>query len=178
MITLTRGQKIDLANHSTTLQLHCEMEGAGALNFSCFALNSASQLADEHDFVFYNQPHSPDGALRLFAQGTRQSFTIELNKLPAAVHKLVFVASLDEDCATKELATCHFRVVGAQQEIARLDFGVQNFNSDKAILVAEDLSPRRLASGRARARFQWRTASRFATIRWAKHERAAEGFLV
>lgn len=136
MITLTRGQKIDLAGHSS-LRVHCKMDGEATLNFSCFALNVSSRLDDERNFVFYNQPISPDKAIRLTAQNAQHDFAIELSKLPAAVHKLVFVASLDEDCATQALATCHFRVEDANDEIARLDFGVQNFNGDKAILVAE-----------------------------------------
>ena len=136
MTTLTRGQKIDLAGHSM-LRVYCEMEGEIALNFSCFALNASSKLDDERNFVFYNQPSSPNGAIGLSSQGARHSFALALDKLPAAVHKLVFVASLDEDCATQALATCHFRVTDQNDEIARLDFGVQNFNGDKAILVAE-----------------------------------------
>lgn len=63
------------------------------LNFTCFALDARERVLADDWFVFYNQPTSPSGAIRLDPQ--RAEFLIDLEALPGAVRKCIFIATLD-----------------------------------------------------------------------------------
>ena len=65
----------------------------GELDFTCFALDAHERVLADDWFVFYNQPASPGGAIRLDPQ--RAEFLIDLEALPGAVRKCIFIATLD-----------------------------------------------------------------------------------
>lgn len=138
MLNLTSGQRITLDASATSLRLQCTVvTPATPLNFSCFALDKDAKLADERHLVFYNQLALPGNAVRLAQRGGVPTFNVELEKLPASIHKLVFVASVDPATALMPLATCQFKLSSSKADLARLDFAVQNFSAEKAVLVAE-----------------------------------------
>jgi stress response protein SCP2 len=64
----------------------------GELDFACFALDAQERVLADDWFVFYNQTASPGGAIRLDLQ--RAEFLINLEALPGAVRKCIFVATL------------------------------------------------------------------------------------
>ena len=66
----------------------------GELDLACFALNTREHVPGDDWFVFYNQPASPHGAIRL--DPNRAAFLINLDALPAAVSKCVFTATLSQ----------------------------------------------------------------------------------
>jgi len=66
----------------------------GELDLACFALNTREHVPGDDWFVFYNQPASPHGAIRL--DPSRAAFLINLDALPAVVSKCVFTATLSQ----------------------------------------------------------------------------------
>ncbi len=66
----------------------------GELDLACFALNAREHVPGDDWFVFYNQPASPHGAIRL--DPNRAAFLINLDALPVVVSKCVFTATLSQ----------------------------------------------------------------------------------
>ena len=78
-------------------------ESSIEIDISCFALDSAGKLVSDDYMVFYNQPESPCGGLKLShyesvmttSKGTLAEFEVSLSKLPASIESLFFVLSSD-----------------------------------------------------------------------------------
>ena len=64
----------------------------GELDLACFALNADDRVPGDDWFVFYNQPASPNGSIRL--DPNRAAFLINLDTLPVTVRKCMFTATL------------------------------------------------------------------------------------
>lgn len=74
--------------------LRAHLPGVETADLSVFGLNEARQLSDDRYFIFYNQTASPERAIALVAAD--QSFHIDLARLPLGIHRLIFVATTDE----------------------------------------------------------------------------------
>src|SRR3954452_25540328 len=71
--------------------------GAPDIDASALLLTDAGTVRDDSDFVFYNQPGHPSGAVRhLGKRGTRDVLEVQLGRLEAAVDRVVFAASTDD----------------------------------------------------------------------------------
>ncbi|MGM9322581.1 VWA domain-containing protein [Deinococcus aquaticus] len=96
MTALQAGQRVPLADlnldpAALDVHVHCTLPGT---DVTAFGLQDG-RLADDRYMVFYNQPASPEGALRLTGQGERTGFTLNLNALPASVTEVVLAATHD-----------------------------------------------------------------------------------
>ena len=93
MKELIKGANAPLA---ATGKIRVRLSWRGApdgLDFTCFALDASEHVLADDWFVFYNQPASPGGAIRLDLQ--RAEFLIHLEALPGAVRKCIFIATPD-----------------------------------------------------------------------------------
>lgn len=93
---LQAGQRVPLADlnldpAALDVQVHCTLPGT---DVTAFGLQDG-RLADDRYMVFYNQPASPGGEVRLTGQGERTGFTLNLNALPASVTEVVLAATHD-----------------------------------------------------------------------------------
>src|SRR3954451_11411475 len=71
--------------------------GAPDIDASALLLTAAGTVRDDSDFVFYNQPGHPSGAVRhLGKRGTRDVLEVQLGRLEGAVDRVVFAASTDD----------------------------------------------------------------------------------
>ena len=61
-------------------------------DISCFGLDGQQKLSDDRYFIFFNQPESPEGAIRIAPStvGDTQAFFIDLAKVPPAIDRLVY----------------------------------------------------------------------------------------
>jgi tellurite resistance protein TerA len=137
MLQLTRGQKTRLADVTPALQLRAALSATAPglqFDFSCFGVAGADKLSDDRYFVFYNQKSSPEGAISLGAAG---QFSIDLAKIPAAIKKLVFVATIDGAGEMRSLQSGSFSLHSSAGEEARFGFRGADFGSEKAIIAAE-----------------------------------------
>ncbi|GGR34997.1 VWA domain-containing protein [Deinococcus ruber] len=96
MPDLISGQKLKLSDVTPQHQLtvHVEVRHPDA-DLSVFGLDADRQLKDDRYFVFFNQPQSPAGELRLSGDGQSRSFAVNLDALPASIERLMFVATSD-----------------------------------------------------------------------------------
>jgi stress response protein SCP2 len=70
--------------------------GVPDIDGSALLLRGNGKVADDADFVFYNQPRHPSGAVRHTGKsGTRDSVEVDLAALPTDVERVVLAASAD-----------------------------------------------------------------------------------
>lgn len=106
-MNLTIGQRLPLSqlNLDITAPIIITFSGQSqiGIDISCFALDSNGKLIHDDYMVFYNQPVSPCGNIKLItyqmppSQGNRAQaeFEIQLSKLPSQIDSLYFVLSAD-----------------------------------------------------------------------------------
>ena len=98
MITLQKGQKMKLNDLTTdgrlTVTVNTHMKN-GEADVTCFGVDGAGKLSDDRYFVFYNQLQSPEGAIKMQTAAETTTFTIDLNRLPAGIQKLVLTMAVD-----------------------------------------------------------------------------------
>lgn len=98
MPDLTRGANAPLTGPA--LQLAVAGARQGAVDLMVFQLADTGKVRSDADFIFFNQPASPEGAVRLTAA---DQLSIDLTALPAAVDRLAVAVALD-DSVTGSLA--------------------------------------------------------------------------
>ncbi|SHF52960.1 Stress response protein SCP2 [Jatrophihabitans endophyticus] len=69
--------------------------GIPDVDASALLLQSSGVVATDADFVFYNQPEHPSGAVRVVARATATEYPIDVNpaRLPATTDRVVVAAS-------------------------------------------------------------------------------------
>jgi stress response protein SCP2 len=134
MNIFTRGQKSKLVDigcgNIFDLDISACLPGSD-VDIACFGLDANDKLSDDRYMVFYNQLSSPAGAVTL-AIGQTSVFSIDLNKLPATINKLVFTAAVDAPKTMKSLTFGEVRIGNIS-----FPFKGSDFDKEKAIIVAE-----------------------------------------
>ena len=104
---LTVGQRAPLSNlaidDATPITLKFTRQSPIEMDISCFALDAAGKLINDDYMVFYNQPTSPCGKIKLTHyesqptanKGIQAEFEVNLSKLAANIDSLFFVLSVD-----------------------------------------------------------------------------------
>lgn len=104
---LARGQRVPLAEliATTTLRVEVDLRGV-AVDVSCFGLDASNRLSDDRYLVFFNQPATPCGGVRLASPaGSATGFDLALDRLPGTIERLVFVAAIDGPGTMGELTS-------------------------------------------------------------------------
>ncbi|ARQ68714.1 TerD family protein [Streptomyces marincola] len=137
-----RGQKARLSDLTlgTDLYVGVQITGPGmTFDISCFGLDAHERLSDDRYFIFYNQPASPEESLRqLGAQaGDTDSFRVTLDRVPAAVDRLAFTATIDGEGTMAQIASGYLRIVAGGEEVARYSFDRSQFTSERAVMLGD-----------------------------------------
>ena len=102
---LTVGQRAPLGNlaidDSAPITLKFTRQSPIEMDISCFALDAAGKLINDDYMVFYNQPTSPCGQIKLTHyesqptanKGIQAEFEVDLSKFSTNVDSLFFVLS-------------------------------------------------------------------------------------
>jgi stress response protein SCP2 len=93
---LQQGQRTPLSDFTSALQfeLHCQLPMPGEPpDLSLFGLDEQRRLQDDRYFVFYNQPHSPEGAFRV--DQSHAQVSVDLSLIPLGIHRLLLAATHD-----------------------------------------------------------------------------------
>lgn len=153
MERFVRGQKTKLSALTSAQQLHVGLRAQSmsqGYDVSCFGLDAQGRLSDEHYFVFFNQPSSPNAEIAM--QGSRGSdnevVAVDLARLPDKIAELVFVVTVDGEGTLSQLDEGHLRLIDASGELARFAFDGRDFSSERAVMV-----------GRLYNRGEWRFAA-------------------
>ena len=134
MTALQAGQRVPLADlnldpAALDVQVHCTLPGT---DVTAFGLQDG-RLADDRYMVFYNQPASPGGEVRLTGQGERTAFTLNLNALPASVTEVVLAATHDTQ-PVAQAGTLTVTVGGAGGSGANFDVK-PHLRAEKAVML-------------------------------------------
>jgi tellurite resistance protein TerA len=136
---MSKGQRLPLAKlvPGDALQLGLAATGL-ALDFACFGLDASGRLSDERYMTFFNQPKSPCGGVEICAvPGDTIGFAFQLNRLPAAIDRIVIAASIDGAGVMAKLASGYLRVMNGTAEAARFAFSGSDFAEEKAVMLGE-----------------------------------------
>lgn len=103
---IVKGQNFELPAGMHRIQVVIgwnDTSGERAIDASALLLGADRKVAYDADFVFYNQPDSPDGSVRLLGRtvteiGVEERISIDLEAVPAQVATIAISASLDMGC--------------------------------------------------------------------------------
>lgn len=128
---LSRGATTPLAGDDLSIAV----SGAqtGTVDLMAFQLTDAGRVRGDHDLVFFNQPASVEGALRLVA-GDR--LTLSLAGVPQDVATIAVAVALDE-ATTGSLAAIQGLGVSVQAGSETLECPVEGLTTERAVVLLE-----------------------------------------
>jgi len=137
---LITGEKVKLADYVTSenFEIHVKIDSSMTIDICCFGLDVHRKLSDDKYMVFYNQPQSPEKAIRLTANEQKKTiFLTAPHKLPSKIKNLVFTAAIDGIGTMSAINTGYLAFFANSKEIIRFDFSGQNFKNERAIIIGE-----------------------------------------
>ncbi|MCU4746809.1 MULTISPECIES: TerD family protein [unclassified Streptomyces] len=137
-----RGQKARLSDLTlgTDLYVGVQISGPGmTFDISCFGLDADERLSDDRYFIFYNQIASPEESLQLLGAqaGDTESFRITLDRVPPAIDRLAFTATIDGDGTMAQAAPGCLRIVAGGEEVVRYAFDGSEFTTERAVMLGD-----------------------------------------
>ena len=137
MPDLSPGQKLKLADLTSERRLTVQVEVQHPdIDLSVFGLDADRQLKDDRYFVFFNQPASPGGEIRMTGEGPARTFQVDLAALPASIERLMFVATSD----SQPLSAMRGGSVGLAAgggELTRMPLSAAGLGAEKALMLLE-----------------------------------------
>ncbi|MCQ4094995.1 VWA domain-containing protein [Erwinia persicina] len=94
---LQSGQNLIINTPQLTLQLHYSAGASfrGELDTSAFLLNTAGTVSGDDDFIFFNQPATPNRSVVLQQTAQGCTLSLDLPKIAAAVSKIAITMVID-----------------------------------------------------------------------------------
>ncbi|WNI17895.1 TerD family protein [Actinacidiphila sp. ITFR-21] len=137
-----RGHKAKISDLTSGTDLYIGVQIAGpglTFDISCFGLDADEKLSDDRYFIFFNQPKSPEESIQLLGaqSGDTESFRVTLDRIPPAVRRLSFTATIDGDGRMAQVAPGYLRIVAGGQEVARYAFTGAEFSTERAVMLAD-----------------------------------------
>ncbi|MCG2574670.1 TerD family protein [Acinetobacter sp. ME22] len=157
-ITLNKGGNLSLSKTDPSLTqvlvgLGWDARATDGVDFdldaSAFLLGANDKVRGEHDFIFYNQPRSPEGSVEHTGDnrtgagdGDDESLKIDLTRLPADVNKIIFTVTIHDAEARRQnfgqVQNAFIRIVNnaSQHEIVRFDLN-EDYSTETAMVFGE-----------------------------------------
>lgn len=140
MKTIDKGQRIKLADIFTGNRFEASLVATGpglTVDFACFGLDAAGKLSDESYMTFFNQPTSPCGGIGFTTTGSGARFAFDLDRVPAAIDRLVLAAALDGAGAMGQLSSGSVTLACGGQDAGKFAFAGADFKDERALMLAE-----------------------------------------
>ena len=138
---LIRGQKLklsDVLNNSLSFSLATTPPSNLNLDIALFGLDSQGKLSDEAYMIFYNQPQSPCGSLKLSQNNGQQvSFDVNLATLNPQIERLVLTLTIDGHQSMAQLPAIAINLQSQQQTVASFPIDGSMFQQEKALMALE-----------------------------------------
>lgn len=140
---LTKGANCALAAETTDIRVVVawnDTEGGVDVDASALLLGDQGRVRSDDDLVFFNQPASADGAVRLLGRttddaGSRELVGIQLHALPEDVSAVAITASLS-DGAFGSLDGLHLRVLDEDGTVV-VHYEITDATTETAFLFGE-----------------------------------------
>lgn len=158
-VSLKKGQKVDLTK--TNPGMTKVLVGLGwdtnkydggndfDLDAAAFLVGEDGKVTSDNDFVFYNNPKDPSGAVNHLGdnltgegEGDDEQIKIELANVPAAIQKIDFTVTIHEAAERGQnfgqVSNAFIRVLneGTNEELIRYDLS-EDYSIETAVVVAE-----------------------------------------
>ena len=97
MQELLSGQNIVLYRKQITINVQYSLQSnfSGDIDSSAFLLSKAEKIQRDEDFVFYNQPSTPEGSVKLSQGQTAVQYQFDLCLVPDSVDKIALTIVID-----------------------------------------------------------------------------------
>ncbi|WP_330173716.1 TerD family protein [Streptomyces sp. NBC_01498] len=137
-----RGHKAKVSDLTPGTDLYVGVQIAGpglTFDISCFGLDANEQLSDDRYFIFFNQPKSPEESIQLLGaqSGDTESFRVTLDRVPAAVRRLSFTATVDGAGQMSQVGPGYIRIVAGGEEVVRYAFDGSEFSTERALMLGD-----------------------------------------
>ncbi|MFC9551849.1 VWA domain-containing protein [Rhodococcus sp. NPDC056960] len=132
MTSLARGENVEIARSRTSIGV----AGArrGEVDLMVFQLGADGRVRSDDDFVFFNNPRSPEGAVHLVAA---DGVDIDLAAVPADIHKLSIAVALDDSVPGSLADRVGLGVVIDQHSGASLGADAAGLSTERAAVLVE-----------------------------------------
>lgn len=136
MTSLSQGQRIAVASFAPSMNITVAIDIAAdfSVDLACFGLDAQGKLSDDRYMIFFNQPSSPCGAVRL---ASPKSFSLDLGQVPANIDKLVLTAAIDGAGTMSQIQPSTIKVLDGTDVRATCAFAGTPFDAEKAVMLAE-----------------------------------------
>jgi tellurite resistance protein TerA len=129
--TLIAGQNAKISDNQLTLKLIVGSAQGANLDASAILLASTGKVSSDDDFIFFNQPNHPSGAL---VQKDGSTFAVDLSKVPNNLERIAFVLTVEPGLSVLS-SGYSFELVGTNN---RFDFsGKGSGRPEKSLIVCE-----------------------------------------
>lgn len=139
-MNLQRGMREKIANHidpGVGFCVEMTVVGPAVYDFSCFGIDQSSRLSDDRYMIFYNQTASPANEITLALDNNSAKFLVDLSKLPPAIDRLVFTASIDGNGTMGEIAAHRFVLMQDNTPRLSMELSGADFRQEKAVISVE-----------------------------------------
>lgn len=138
---LIRGQKLKLSDvlaNQLIFSLATTPPTNLNLDIALFGLDSQGKLSNEAYMIFYNQPRSPCGSLKLSQNNGQQvSFDVNLATLNPQIERLVLTLTIDSHQTMAQLPAMAINLQSQQQTVASFPIDGSMFQQEKALMALE-----------------------------------------
>ena len=135
---LQKGQKCKLADLTGSGQLRISvtvsLPGSEA-DVTCFGVDGAGKLSDDRYFIFYNQTSSPEGAVSMHQSGESTVFSVDLNRLPGFLQRLVVTVAAES--GTMQALARGLLTLEGELDRAAYVFTGAGYQQEKALILCE-----------------------------------------
>jgi len=128
------GQNVTLSGNELVIEMTHQQGGGfnGEVDTSAFLLTKLAKVRGDFDFIFYNQPESPDGAVSYAKTATGGRYTINTAKVDAAVEKIALTMVIDGQSTIANLSSLGIKIEGqVSYQVPLAD------RSEKALIVGQ-----------------------------------------
>ncbi len=139
-MNLQRGMREKIANYidpGAEFCIEMAVVGPAVYDFSCFGIDQSGKLSDDRYMIFYNQTASPANEITLTLDNNTAKFSVDLSKLPPAIDRLVFTASIDGSGTMGEIATHRFILTQDNTPQISMELSGSDFRQEKAFISVE-----------------------------------------
>ena len=133
----TRDKLEKYFNVNQPLKIKLQISGAAVYDFTCFGIDGNEKLSDDRYMIFYNQNSSPQNEIFYTEIGGGAEFTINLEKLPQKIQKLVFTGSIDGAGKMGEISSHKISIEQGGRENILAEFTGADFQNEKAVKTIE-----------------------------------------
>lgn len=130
MTMLSRGANAALTGRSVEVAVSGARQGS--VDLMVFQLGGDRKVRSDADFIFFNQPESPEGAVRLVAA---DRVTVDLAAVPPAIETLAVAVALDDAVPGSLAAIPGLGVTVAAGETHRAD--ASGLTTERAAVLVE-----------------------------------------